>query len=225
MTGQALHAGFRGGGLLASAMSERVVSAEMNRSDASLTAGASDRRTVAMIEGISRGDAAALTAFYEAWFDRAFDLTRSLTRRDEAFCLDVVQDAMMKVIRKLRPSLGITTPASLEAWFRRVLHTTALDHLRRERRRVSREAGRTGNGPSLVAGTAGAELDEQMAWLAGELERLDGQDASLVAMRYGRGRPLGEVGEAHGMTTGVVHGRVRRLLERFRLAGKEKFHE
>ena len=72
------------------------------------------------------GDAEALTGFYEAWFDRAFVLARALTRRDESFCLDVVQDARMRVVRSLPP---LEEAAALGRWMVRVVHTTALDLL------------------------------------------------------------------------------------------------
>src|SRR5262245_11860434 len=57
--------------------------------------------TARLTLAIRAGDAGAFATLYEAWFDRALALARSLTRRDESFCLDVVQDAMMRVVRAL----------------------------------------------------------------------------------------------------------------------------
>ncbi len=189
---------------------------------------ASEAAVVSLVEGIAKGDTAALGVFYEEWFDRAFDLTRTLTGRDESFCLDVVQDAMMKVIRKLRPALGITTRAALDAWFARVVHTTAIDQLRREARRRRRELGRTEPGAHAGAHASAdelAHLDERIKWVAAEVRHLDSRETSMVVMRYGQDRSLESVGAEHGMTVGATHGRFRRLLERLRLAGKERFDE
>ena len=63
-----------------------------------------------------------------------------MTRRDEAFGLDVVQAAMLKAARRMP---AMQTDREVEAWMTRVLRTTALDELRRERRRAQRE-GRAG---------------------------------------------------------------------------------
>lgn len=184
-----------------------------------------DAVVVRLIEGIARGDSAALTVFYDQWFDRAYDMARGLTRRDEAFCLDVVQDAMLKVIRKLRPALGITTRGGLDAWFTRVVHTTAIDQLRREARRHGREAGPRKNAQEQPSASDLAQLDERLRWLTAELSRLEGEEAALVDGRFRGERSLEVVGAAHGLSGGAVHGRVRRVLERLRRAGKERFHE
>ena len=190
---------------------------------------APDDLVVSMVRAIGRGESGALAVFYESWFDRAFDLARGLTRRDEAFCLDVVQEAMMKVIKKLNPSLGIRTRASLDAWFTRVVHTTAIDALRREARRRQRDAARAGpaarQGPDHPSAIDLAHIEERLAWLGSELRRLEGEEASLVTLRFAQDKSLEAVGEEHGMTAGAVHGRIRRLIERLRRSGKERFHD
>jgi DNA-directed RNA polymerase specialized sigma24 family protein len=186
--------------------------------------GVPDPHVVSMIEGIARGEAGALASFYDEWFDRGYDMACTLTRRDESFCLDVVQESMLKVIRSLRPSLGILTRRSLDAWFSRVGHTTAIDLLRRDSRRARRER-RGARHDAAGAAPDAALLDEQIAWVAGELAALDHQDAALVAARFGQDRTLEAAGAAEGMTTGAAHGRLRRLLDRVRRAGKEKFDE
>lgn len=196
---------------------------------AAAVAAVQDTAVVKMIEGIAAGDSAALAAFYDEWFDRTFDLARRLTRRDEAFCLDVVQDVMMKVIAKLRPGLGITSRLSMELWFVRVVHTTAIDLLRREFRRHRRELGadarRGGVQDAHSSAAEVAQRRERLEWLTAEMSRMEREDASLVAMRFGSGRPLSSAGDEFGMTVGAAHGRLRRLLERVRRVGKERFDE
>lgn len=221
-------AGIRAAGAAGGLMGAPPVVQESGERVRAARGGVAEPGVVALVEGIAAGDTRALAAFYEEWFDRAFDLARVLTRRDEAFCLDVVQDAMMKVIRKLRPGLGITTRASLDAWFTRVVHTTALDQLRREARRRKREGAqveRDALGGAMPGADEIAHLNERINWLTREVRRLEGEEASLVAMRFGKERSLEAVGEEHGMTVGAAHGRIRRLLDRLRRSGKERFYE
>jgi RNA polymerase sigma factor (sigma-70 family) len=185
-----------------------------------------DPGVAAIVGGIARADPAALATLYESWFDRAFDTARALTRRDESFCMDVVQDALLRAIRYLRPALGIRTGEDLDRWMTRVVHSTALDHLRREKRRLARHQRRAadarsdGSHPSDEAGLA-----EDIAWLRSELSRLDERDRELLGHRFGRERTLEDSGAAAGLTGPAAHGRIRRALARLRAAAREIFDE
>ena len=70
-------------------------------SPASFDTGQRGDATRELTAAIARGDSAAFARFYEARFDRAFATARDLTGRDEAFCLDVVQDAMIRVTHRI----------------------------------------------------------------------------------------------------------------------------
>ncbi|MBI4602513.1 MAG: sigma-70 family RNA polymerase sigma factor [Planctomycetes bacterium] len=173
---------------------------------------------------VARGDPEAFGAFYEAWFDRAYAMARSLTRRDESFCLDVVQDVMLRVVRSLRPMDG---EELLARWVARVVHTTALDHLRREARRARREecvaAARGAAAPEGVASKL--ELDERVAWLEARLAEASEEDRALLRARFGEGKTLEQAGKALGMTGDAAHGRIRRVVERLRSLAREAFRE
>ena len=93
---------------------------------------------------------AILLAPYSRWVAKQLDRgerrfpwvaakARSITRRDEAFCLDVVQDVMMIVVKKM-PRLE--TEAALRAWMARTVSRAVTDRLRSEARRRRREAQR-----------------------------------------------------------------------------------
>jgi RNA polymerase sigma factor (sigma-70 family) len=86
---------------------------------------------------IAAGDESAFTEFYERWFASTLALCRAIRRRDEAFCLDVVQDVMMIVVKKM-PSLE--TESALRAWMTRTVSRRVTDCLRSEARRRLREA-------------------------------------------------------------------------------------
>lgn len=176
-----------------------------------------DASVRAMTSAIARGDRDALGAFYEAWFDRAYALARSITRRDEAFCLDVVQEAMLRVVRSMR---GMGSQGELERWMTRVVHTAALDLLRRESRRTRRERARSeADAGQDAAGVA--ELAERIAWVRARLAELPGEDGALLRARLMDGKTLDGAGAAAGISGDAAHGRVRRALRRLRELGKE----
>jgi RNA polymerase sigma-70 factor (ECF subfamily) len=179
-----------------------------------------DERVQEVTAAIARGDPEAFAVFYEAWFDRAHSMARAMTRRDESFCLDVVQDAMLRAVRSLR---AMPDRASLARWMARVVRTVSIDRLRREARRLRREARR---GPAIAASADAAtavELEEQFVWLRDELTKLPETERALLAERFDRGRTLEEAGASVGMTGNAAHGRIRRALERLRRAAKEVF--
>ncbi|MCW5777031.1 MAG: sigma-70 family RNA polymerase sigma factor [Phycisphaeraceae bacterium] len=167
---------------------------------------------------ISRGDAAAFARFYEAWFDRAFKTARSLTGRDESFCLDVVQDAMLRVARRI-PTLP--DERSLERWLSRVVRSAALDRLRRERRRIQRERSRS-PAPSPARPDELTELIERIDRLRAILTKLPAEDRSLIDARFGRARTLRDAGEEAAISGDAAHGRLRRILNRMRGTASEK---
>ena len=105
-----------------------------------------ERLTAAM----AAGDAAAVEAFYRRYFDWMYAHAIRITGRDESFCLDVVQESVLRVIRSVR---RVRCREELAAWLRLVVQTTAYDLLRSESRRQRREAA--------VGVPAGAEASTQ----------------------------------------------------------------
>jgi RNA polymerase sigma-70 factor (ECF subfamily) len=179
-----------------------------------------DGRVREVTAAIQRGDPEAFAVLYQAWFDRAYSMARSLTRRDESFCLDVVQDAMMRAVRSLR---AMPDGAALRRWMAHVVRTAAIDRLRRDARRLRREAR---GGPRISAAAdaaAAAELEEQVAWLRGAVAGLPETERALLAERFDRGRTLEEAGASVGLTGNAAHGRIRRALARLRSAARKAF--
>ena len=95
-----------------------------------------ESETRAQTAAIAAGDTAAFARFYDRWFDTVYAEAARATGRDEAFCLDVVQDAMMRVIRSMRP---LPAEDDVRRWLRAVVHSCAYDRLRSETRRRRRE--------------------------------------------------------------------------------------
>lgn len=150
---------------------------------------------------IASGDTEAFASFYRDWFDRAYGFARRATGRDEAFCLDVVQDAMLRVIRSMRE---MDSEQDVSNWLFAVVKSCAYDSLRKERRRIARES--TGRRQAEV----NEELSERLAWLRAELAHLDPGVFPLLALRYRFGWTLERIGQTLGIKPGAVDGRIRR---------------
>ncbi len=171
-----------------------------------LTAAFADTDAVAISAGVARGDGPSLDRLYRAWFDRAFALARRFTRRDEAFCLDIVQEVMLRAIRGLKPQ---PSGAALDGWLTLAVRSASVDALRREARRTAREARRE-PGPSGVNG-ASPETNVELVELLACLDELEPAEAEVLRRRFGGSTLLG-IAQATGTTTGTAHGQVRRAL-------------
>ena len=86
---------------------------------------------------MAAGDERAIEAFYRAYFAWLYQKARRATGRDEAFCFDVVQEAVLRILRCVKPIEG---DRPFRAWLRLVVQSTAYDLLKSESRRTRREA-------------------------------------------------------------------------------------
>lgn len=176
-----------------------------------------DDGTRELTSRIRAGDAAAFERLYRERFDAMFAEAKRATGRDESFCLDVVQDVMMKVIHAI-PALD--TEAALRAWLRRVTLTTARDLLRSEARRSARERIST---RSESATTRDARNDsETLRALESAIAELDAAASTLVTSRYRFGWTLERIAARMGIGTGAADGRLSRLILRLRTAVSQR---
>ncbi len=152
-----------------------------------------------------------LERWYRAEFDRMVALARAFTGRDEAFCLDVVQDVTLRVARRVR---SIPTGGGGAAWTATLVRRAAIDRLRADRRRTSREASvARADGASPTLG-----WDERVAMVRAAFAGLSADERDLLVQRFVRDstlRALAGDGSPH-----AVHGRIRRVLARARLGAE-----
>ncbi len=177
----------------------------------------SDAEVLRQTRGIRRQDPAAITAFYESWFDWTLATARSATRKDESFCLDVVQDTMLRVIRAIPE---IDSAAALRCWLSRTICNVAIDRIRTDDRRSLRERrseqpSGASTSPDVVARA------ETLAWLNARLIELDAEDAAMLAHRYNHDRTFRSIADVAGRTEDSTHGRIRRILLALRIKGRE----
>lgn len=183
----------------------------------------SETETAILIRAIASGDIEAFARFYRRWFGPMFIMARRCAGRDESFCLDVVQDSMMRVIRSIRP---MNDEVAVERWLHVVVKTCALDMLRRERRRRVREQRSKARSPKLDASSSNdaLELEHRIAWLRDQIARLPSEQAHLLSLRFRFGWTLSQIGRAVGLKPGAVDGRLTRALATLREQALEETH-
>ncbi len=188
-----------------------------------MTYESTDKLTSAM----AAGNEAAVEAFYRRYFDWLYARARHITRRDESFCLDVVQDSVLRIVRTIR---RVDDEPQLLGWMQLVVRTTALDHLRSERRRQVREATLVairGEGCSDVSGPSEDDEDAnvRLEWLSKSISGFDAQLVRMIELRYTRRWTLSRIAESLGLTIGTVDGRLRRAIHDLRLRAAEAFDD
>lgn len=154
---------------------------------------------------IASGDTGAFARFFNEWFEWTRREAARLSGRDDAFCADVVQDAMMRVIRLLKP---MDAEDDLRRWLRVVVRSCVYDRLRGEARRRTRERVAAG----VPTRQPDPELRGRILWLERELRSMGDANAELLLMRYRFGWSLRRIGRSIGLEPGAVDGRIRRLL-------------
>jgi RNA polymerase sigma-70 factor (ECF subfamily) len=169
--------------------------------------------------GMAAGDERAVESFYRRYFEWLYAHARRVTRRDESFCLDVVQEAVLRIIRTIKP---VQSEAQFHTWMRLVVRTTALDLLRTEQRREKREM-------VLVELHCcddfpyGIFDDEQVEWLRRNVEKFDPQLVRIIELRFEKQWTLARIGELLGLSIGTIDGRIRRALKELRDRAAEEF--
>jgi RNA polymerase sigma factor (sigma-70 family) len=165
----------------------------------------------AMTAAMAAGDERSIELFYRRYFDRLYGMARRAGGRDEAFCLDVVQESVLRVLRNVR---RVSEEAQLVAWLGLVVRTTAYDLLKSENRRRRREAVVAVGADAVV--TTSESDEERIAWLGRQIARMDPAVVRAIDLRYSRGWTLARVANALGISIGSVDGRLRRALHTLR---------
>lgn len=180
--------------------------------------------TAHLTSRIAAGDPEAFGAFYEAWFERVFAMARGISRRDESFCLDVVQDCMMRVVKSMS---AMRDEPAIGAWLSRAVYSATVDRSRSDRRRKVRErvvaeVSHESEEPDPMASLQG---EEERSWLAVQIADLPDVDRALLLARFQGGLTLAQMGDRFGISGNAVHGRIRRALARLKQAAKEWTHD
>ena len=137
----------------------------------------SDTTIARMTRGMAAGEPDAIRAFYDAYAGWMLTAARR-SKRDEAFCLDVVHDAAVRVIEKIRP---FDREDAFRVWLGRVVMSCVIDRVRSELRRVERERRHAATTQALAR--AAAPLDD-LEQLQRRVLQLSQEQWTLLRLRF-----------------------------------------
>lgn len=176
-----------------------------------------------LTQRIVDGDADAFQIYYQEFFDLMLREARYLTSYDEQRCLDIVHDAMLKAVRRMKP---IRQHAQLVSWTRALVHSIVLDHLRKTVRAKRRDIAYSTNYRRVESDNSDLG-DEQvrLIWIESQIATFPPSVRDLFHLRYRLGWTLNAIGVKLGMKSGNVDGRLRRAIKLIRLRAEEQFRE
>ncbi len=169
---------------------------------------------------MARGDEFAVALFYRSYFDVLYRMACHAGARDESMCLDVVQDAVLRIVRCVRP---VREEPQFRAWLRLVVQSHVLDHLRAERRRLRRESAYANSRSLHREASAESEQVEQLVWLRDQIGQLEPQLCDLIDLRFEQGWTLRRIAAWRGGTAGQIDGLLRRALAKLQRTAQEKW--
>ena len=173
-----------------------------------------DRCTSRMVEG----DRDA----FEELFRRRYrfveaEARRRLGRRGD-LALDVAGETWIRVARGPR---RCERAASLDAWLRRIVRSSAIDLLRSELSRREREEAAARNRPEAVAFLDDLDLLEQIRRDAARIDGLSNDERTLFELLVRADGAVARIAGWLGLGTAAVDSRLRRAARRAREARRE----
>lgn len=160
---------------------------------------------------IAEGDTTAFEIYFEEFFQLMLDEAQRLTNRDEATCLDIVQNSMLKVIKSMKPMNG---KQHVIAWTRILVRCTALDWLRERSNQLPRSLDE--NCPLTSEQEESLDVSARLIWIEGQLQLCEPSTKKMISLRYRMGWSLKRIAAQFGLRTGAVDGRIRRAVDKIR---------
>ena len=143
---------------------------------------------------------ALLTAHQATVYNLAFQVLRSAHDAEDA-----AQEALLEIVKGVS---AIREPRAFKRWLCRVALHTALDHLRRRRRRARHEESRAAMKP-VPTDSAAQAIHEALA-------ALDDDDRCLLAEKYFERATLEEIAAREGISAAAVGKRVERAKDKLK---------
>lgn len=157
-----------------------------------------------VVEQAMAGDPIALESILKENYQQLYK-TAFLYVKNEADALDIVQDAVIKIIQKLKT---LASPEYFTTWSVRIVIRTALDAVRKSRLHSELEEDSPAPGTPL-------SKDEQLD-IHEAIRRLPQHLQEITILHYFHGRKLKEISEVAGEPLGTVKYKLheaRRLLK------------
>jgi len=170
-----------------------------------------DEWAARVTRAVRSGSRDALAEIYDRCAQELVDAIVRITRRDESFALDCLQEMFMRLAA--HPPI-VETHAELVAWMRVTALNVARNTIVAEARRVRRERSRPLDDSASSAGAAGP--DESVESL---LARLDAEEIALLRLRHVEGMRVKAIARALGATPRAIESALRRIVARIRDGG------
>ena len=178
-----------------------------------------------LVKGMLAGDERAFRTFFEIYFPRVYRFALPRLNRNEDTAKDVVQETMIKAIRKIGDWRG---DASLFTWMCQICRREIADHVRSQRRHSSRivmiedseevrAALESIEAPAADDPLRRADSAEMKRLVQAVLDRLPGRYGDALEWKYVEGHSVEEIGER----LGIGQTAAQSLLARARVAFRE----
>lgn len=160
-----------------------------------------------VVQTATSGDRAALREIYEATSDRVFRLMVRMVGQQDAD--DLTQQTFVRAFTKLDQFSG---ESKFETWLYRLATNEALQHLRREKHRRTKEL--------VVEPTARqadhVDQDERAAMVRTALDQLDPELRAIFTLKEESGLSYQEIAATLGIPEGTVGSRLNRARRELR---------
>ena len=153
------------------------------------------------------GDRSALRSIYEATSDRVFRLMVRMVGQQDAD--DLTQQTFVRAFTKLDQFSG---ESKFETWLYRLATNEALQHLRREKHRRTKELVVE----PTVQQTDHVEQDERAAMVRTALDQLDPELRAIFTLKEESGLSYQEIAATLGIPEGTVGSRLNRARRELR---------
>ncbi|MDV6030684.1 MAG: RNA polymerase sigma factor [Phycisphaera sp. RhM] len=161
----------------------------------------------ATVKAGAGGDRAALRQIYEATADRVFRLMVRMVGQQDAD--DLTQQTFVRAFTKLKQFSG---ESKFETWLYRLATNEALQHLRREKHRRTKELVVE----PTVRQTDNVEQDERVAMVRQALDQLDPELRAIFTLKEESGLSYQEIASTLGIPEGTVGSRLNRARRELR---------
>jgi RNA polymerase sigma factor (sigma-70 family) len=158
---------------------------------------------------VRSGSCEALAEIYDRCAEEVVSPVERVTRRDEAFALDCLQEMFMGLAA--HPPV-IDSYTALMAWMRVAALNVARNMIVSEQRRRRREDAVVG-APDRGAGSGERESLDPL------LNQLDEDERTLVRLRHAEGMRIKAIAQAIGATPQAIESAIRRAMARLREGG------
>ncbi len=172
--------------------------------------------TARLVRRIRAGDVDAFNQFYARYAHRLVRYLFAIVQGDETVAADALQEAMLRIIRGLKP---METEEQLWNWIAKVGRSALFDLLRSDQRyRELLAKLPEPDGPDRSERQLRAALQDVLAELASD-------DRALIEAYYFKKRNQTEIAEELGSTRKAVESRLARLRDRMRTALQEALRD